>query len=164
MAAWFGPQKAHPCMEWRVLCRLWSRFDVPCTCVVYVCIQAFPIGENLGNFVVPSSPTRCRRKTPLSKGTPWPSTTTWDNQKHSTVSLEGCSPGLSQQCRKDHAQNFRNVVHPWPAPVCKIWSGSAAICQIYSWKIDYSDLQSVYNIGKSLLCIIDFLVVGPWSS
>jgi len=111
--------------------------------------------------VVPSSPTRCRRKTPLSKGTPWPSTTTWDNQKHSTVSLEGCSPGLSQQCRKDHAQNFRNVVHPWPAPVCKIWSGSAAICQIYSWKIDFLDLQSVYNIGKSLLCIIDFLVVGP---
>ena len=39
----------------------------------------------------------------------------------------------------DRAQNFLNVVTPWPVHVDRIWSGSTALCRTYSGKIDFSD-------------------------
>jgi len=43
------------------------------------------MGENVGNFGVPSSSARRRRKlTSLGKGTLWPFTAARNNQKHST--------------------------------------------------------------------------------
>jgi len=34
-------------------------------------------------------------------------------------------------------QNFLNVVAPWLVHVYWLWSGSAAVCRTYSWKIDF---------------------------
>ena len=45
------PQKARQCAEWRILSRVWSRLDEPCSSTVQM--QAFPIGENSGKFGAP---------------------------------------------------------------------------------------------------------------
>jgi len=42
----------------------------------------------------------------------------------------------------DRAQNSLNVVIPWHVHVCRIWSGSTALCRTYSGKIDFSDPKS----------------------
>jgi len=39
----------------------------------------------------------------------------------------------------DRVQNFRNFVTPWPVHVYQMWSGSVAVCQSYSGKIDFSE-------------------------
>jgi len=63
----------HSCWEWRgwaVFCPNRTR-GVVALCVAYP-IQAFSIGENLGNFGVScgaSSPSRSQRKTSLANGT-----------------------------------------------------------------------------------------------
>ena len=46
----------------------------------------------------------------------------------------------------DRAQNSLNVVTPWIVQLYRIWSGSVALCRTYSWKIDFSNLKSKYNI------------------
>jgi len=45
----------------------------------------------------------------------------------------------------DRAQNFLNVVTPWPVHVYRIWSGSAAFCRTYSGKIDFSAQRNQYT-------------------
>ena len=48
----------------------------------------------------------------------------------------------------DRAQNFVNVVGPWPVHVYQLWSGSAAVCRTYSGKSAKKWIQyrlSAYN-------------------
>jgi len=57
------PPKAHPYAEWRILSRLWCRsIGAPCSSIVYT--QAFPIGENLGNFRGPQLPYQMSQENP----------------------------------------------------------------------------------------------------
>jgi len=67
------------CPEWRVLSRLSSRSDAPCSSISH--------RRKCGKLWGPSSTIRRRRKNTLAKGTPLdlPPTTAWNDQKHSAV-------------------------------------------------------------------------------
>jgi len=48
----------------------------------------------------------------------------------------------------DRAQNFVNVVGPWPVYVYRLWSGSAAVCRTYSGKSPKSENNIGYAYNK----------------
>jgi len=94
------PQKAHPSLEWRVLSRLWSRSDTPCTSFVYhhqyhhfiyvyhhFCMYTgISHGRNLGKFGGP----QLSYQTSQENSTPPLSTLQYyarNNWKHSAVSV-----------------------------------------------------------------------------
>ena len=73
-------------------------------------------------------------------------------RSHGLPPKKTCAPRDSSQplfCRKwaDRAQNSVNVVTPWHVHVYQIWSGSTAVCQTYSGKIDFFGPKSQYNNG-----------------
>ena len=63
------------------------------------------------------------------------------------------SPSPFRPHLTDRAQNFVNVVGPWPVDVYRLWSGLAAVCRTYSGKSPKKLIQyrlSAYNYNRLL--------------